>query len=94
MDTSKNNDMNILKYKGFDSIYDRINECRWKTKNEGYDYRKTLMEDNTSKYLQKNPTVRHFFAYLNRIMSHLIDSVKYLRNFNNYAVRKDYKRIN
>ena len=42
MDTSKNNDMNILKYKGFDSIYDRINECRWKTKNEGYDYRKTL----------------------------------------------------
>ena len=52
------------------------------------------MEDNTSKYLQKNPTVRHFFPYLNRIMSHLIDSVKYLRNFNNYAVRKDYKRIN
>ena len=94
MDTSKNNDMNILKYKGFDSIYDRINECRWKTKNEGYDYRKTLMEDNTSKYLQKNPTVRHFFPYLNRIMSHLIDSVKYLRNFNNYAVRKAYKRIN
>lgn len=94
MDTSKNNDMNILKYKGFDSIYDRINECRWKTKNEGYDYRKTLMEDNTSKYLQKNPTVRRFFPYLNRIMSHLIDSVKYLRNFNNYAVRKDYKRIN
>ena len=36
MDTSKNNDMNILKYKGFDSIYDRINECRWKTKNEGF----------------------------------------------------------
>lgn len=93
MDTSKNNDLNILKYKGYDSIYDKINESRWETKNEGYKYEETLMEDNTSKYLQKNPTVRQFFPYLNKIMSHLINSVKYLRNFNNYAVKKDYKRI-
>lgn len=93
MDTSKNNDLNILKYKGFDSIYDKINENRWETKNEGYKYENNLMENNTSKYLQKNPTIRRFFPYLNKIMSHLINSVKYLRNFNNYAVRKDYKRI-
>ena len=51
------------------------------------------MQDNTSKYLQKNPMMRQFFPYLNMLMSHLINSVKYLRNFNNYAVRKDYKRI-
>ena len=94
MDTSKNNDLNILKYKGFDSIYDNINEYRWKTKNEGYKYEDRLMEDNTSRYLQKNPNIRQFFPYLNKIVSHLINSVKYLRNFNNYAVRKDYKRIN
>ncbi len=93
MDTSKNTDLNIIKYKGFDSIYDKINESRWETKNEGYKYEETLMEDNTSKYLQKNPNIRLFFPYLNRLMSHLINSVKYLRNFNNYAVRKDYKRI-
>ena len=94
MDTSKNSDINILKYKGFNSIYDQIDESRWETKNDGYKYEGTLMEDNTSKYLQKNPNMRQFFPYLNRIMSHLINSVKYLRNFNNYAVRKDYKRIN
>ena len=93
MDTSKNNDLNILKYKGYDSIYDNINESRWKTKNEGYKYEKTLMEDNTSTYLQKNSTMRSFFPYLNDLLSHLINSVKYLRNFNNYAVKKDYKRI-
>lgn len=93
MDTSKNNDINIVKYKGFNSIYDKINESRWDTKNEGYKYEHTLMEDNTSRYLQKNPNIRQFFPYLNRIMSHLINSVKYLRNFNNYAVRKDYRRI-
>ena len=94
MDTSKNSDINIHKYKGFNSIYDQIEESRWETKNDGYKYEGTLMEDNTSKYLQKNPNMRQFFPYLNRIMSHLINSVKYLRNFNNYAVRKDYKRIN
>lgn len=93
MDTSKNNDINIWKYKGFPSVYDNINELRWETKNEGYKYEDTLMEDNTSPYLQKNPTMRQFFPYLNRLMSHLINSVKYLRNFNNYGVRKDYKRI-
>lgn len=93
MDTSKNNDINILKYKGFPSIYDTFNESRWETKNEGYKYENTLMEDNTSSYLQKNPNMRQFFPYLNKILSHLINSVKYLRNFNNYGVRKDYKRI-
>lgn len=93
MDTRKNTDLNILKYKGFPSIYDNMNESRWETKNEGYKYGDTLFEDNTSKYLQKNPNMRQMFPFLNRIMSHLIDSVKYLRNFNNYAVRKDYKRI-
>lgn len=93
MDTSKNNDINILKYKGFNSIYDEISELRWETKNEGYKYEERLMENNTSRYLQKNPYMREMFPFLNRIMSHLINSVKYLRNYNNYAVRKDYKRI-
>lgn len=93
MDTSKNTDINITKYKGFPSIYDNINEDRWETKNEGYKYEDNLMENNTSSYLQKNPNMREMFPFLNRIMSHLINSVKYLRNFNNYAVRKNYKRI-
>jgi len=93
MDTSKNTDINIVKYKGFSSIYDVINENRWETKNEGYKYEDKLMENNTSSYLQKNPNMREMFPFLNRIMSHLINSVKYLRNFNNYAIRKDYKRI-
>jgi hypothetical protein len=64
MDTSKNNDINIIKYKGYNSIYDSINESRWETKNEGYEYEKTLIEDNSSKYLQKNGMMRQFFPYL------------------------------
>ena len=93
MDTSKITDPKLLKYKGFDSFYTIMDEYGWETKNEGFKYDDCIMEINTSKYLQKNPTMRKFFPYLNKIMSHLINSVKYLRNYNNYAVRKDYKRI-
>lgn len=94
MDTSRNTDLNIVKYKGFDSIYDKINTRRWKLKNLGYKYEDTLFEDNTSRYLQRNPMMVNMFKHLNKIMSHLINSVKYLRNYNNYAVPKDYKFIN
>lgn len=94
MDTSRNTDLNIVKYKGFDSIYDKINTRRWELKNLGYKYEDTLFEDNTSKYLQRNPMMVGMFKHLNKIMSHLINNVKYLRNYNNYAVPKDYKFIN
>lgn len=94
MDTSKNTDIEITKYKGFDSVYDKINQRNWKLKNIGYKYEDTLLEDNTSKYLQRNTMMVSMFGYLNKILSHLINSVKYLRNYNNYAVPKDYKHIN
>ena len=93
MDTSKNSDIKILNYKGFKSLYDTIDEFGWETKNEGFKYDDQLMEINTSKYLQRNPIMRQFFPHLNKMLSHLINSVKYLRNFNNYAVKKDYQRI-
>lgn len=94
MDTSKVNDLTITKYKGFNSFFDAVDEYGWETKNEGFKYEDKLMEMSASPYLQKNPTIRKFFPHLNKMLSHLINSVKYLRNFNNYAVRKDYKRIN
>ena len=94
MDTSKNNDINIIRYKGYDSLYDSPLQERWELKNLGYKYEDTLFEDNTSRYLQRNSMMLRMFKYLNRIMSHLINSVKYIRNFNNYAVPNDYKHIN
>lgn len=94
MDTSKNSDLNIIRYKGFDSFDDLVNEHKWEIKNKGYDYENNLFEKTTSSYLQKHPMMQEFFPHLNRMMSHLINAVKYLRNFNNYAVKKDYKYIN
>lgn len=94
MDTSKNADINIVKYKGFDSIYDVIETNRWVLKNEGYKYENSLLEDNVSSYFKNNSNMVSMFPYLNKILSHLINSVKYLRVFNNYSVKKNYKRIN
>lgn len=94
MDTSNITDIELQDYKGFTSFNKTLSEYGWETLHEGFAYDNCLMEINTSPYLQKNPTMYSFFPYLNKLMAHLINSVKYLRNFNNYAVRKDYKRIN
>ena len=94
MDTSKNTDIRIINYKGFDSIYDKVETDRWVLKNEGYKYENSLIEDNTSLYLRTNSNMSSMFPYLNKILSHLINSVKYLRVFNNYSVKKNYKKIN
>jgi hypothetical protein len=94
MDTSKNTDINIINYKGFDSIYERVETDRWVLKNEGYKYEDSLLEDNTSSYFKNNANMVSMFPYLNKILAHLINSVKYLRVFNNYSVKKNYKKIN
>ena len=94
MDTSKNTDINIIKYKGFDSIYEAVETDRWVLKNEGYKYEDTLIEDNISSYFMNNTNMVSMFPYLNKILAYLINSVKYLRVFNNYSVKKNYKKIN
>ena len=94
MDTSKNTDINIIKYKGFDSIYEAVETERWVLKNEGYKYEDTLIEDNISSYFMNSTNMVSMFPYLNKILAHLINSVKYLRVFNNYSVKKNYKKIN
>lgn len=94
MDTSKNIDTNIIKFKGFDSIYDKVETDRWVLKNEGYKYEDSLLEDNLSSYFKNNVNMVSVFPYLNKILAHLINSVKYLRVFNNYSVKKNYKKIN
>ena len=94
MDTSKNTDINILKHKCFHSIYEEVQTQRSVLKSEGYKYEDSLIEDNTSSYFKNNTNMVSMFPYLNRILAHLINSVKYLRVFNNYSVKKNYKKIN
>ena len=80
---------------GFPSLYKATYEEGWELKNLGYDYTDTLLRNSLSGYLFKNPTLRNFLDnYLNPIMTFYINRVKYLRIFFNFAVPKDYDKIN
>jgi len=80
---------------GFPSLYKATYEEGWELKNLGYDYTDTLLRNSLSGYLFKNPTLRNFLEnYLNPIMIFYINRVKYLRIFFNFAVPKDYDKIN
>ena len=85
-------DINI--YKGFEFPNDKVRTSSWDIQNTGYDYSKTLISNSLSKYLYGNKSLAGFLDTLNGIMVHLVDCVKYIRNFYNYAVPKDYKKIN
>lgn len=83
------------KRQGFKSRIDIAEQQDWDVKNTGYDYSKNLMNRTLSKYLFNNPNLKTFLEdYLNPIMVKYINSVKYIRVFYNYAVPKDYDKIN
>jgi len=84
----------INKYKGFEFPEDDIKYKNWKIQYTGYDYSKTLIKRSLSPYLYNNGKLAGFLDTLNDIMVNLVDSVKYIRNYFNFAVPKDYKKIN
>jgi hypothetical protein len=83
------------KRKGFPSRYKVTYENGWDLKNTGYDYNNILLRRTLSNYLFKNPNLSTFLTErLNPIMTFFINKVKYVRIFYNYAVPKDYQKIN
>jgi hypothetical protein len=79
---------------GFASPYKAAYEYGWDLKNQGYDYSKTLTNKILSSYMFKNPNVKKFLEeYFNPIIVNYVNNVKYLRIFYNYAVPKDYQKI-
>ena len=82
------------KYKGFKSLTIEVKEDGWVVHFVGRDYSKTLLRDNVSKYMLQNPKMAGFIDELTPMMVELVDDVKYIRNFTNICVPKDYKKIN
>ena len=62
--------------------------------NPDYDYSKVLMKKTTSSYLFKNKNLSGFLEYINNLLVNCIESVKFLRVYDNYNVEKDHKGIN
>jgi hypothetical protein len=79
---------------GFPSPYKAAYEHGWDLKNQGYDYSKNLTNKILSSYMFRNPNVKKFLEeYFNPIIVNYVNNVKYLRIFYNYAVPKDYQKI-
>lgn len=85
---------NVNRYKGFTHPKEQLRYIGWDVKYQGYDYSKTLIRNSLSKYLYANPKLAVFLDHLNDLMLNLVESVKYIRNYYNYAVPKNYRKIN
>jgi hypothetical protein len=83
------------KRKGYPSLYKFTYENGWELKNLGYDYGNDLMSKMVSSYMFRNDRLREFIEkHLSPIMVFFINRVKYLRIYYNFAVPKDYEKIN
>ena len=80
---------------GYPSRYEVTYTEGWDLKNVGYNYDNVLLNRTLSNYMFRNPNLSKFLTdYLNPIMVFFVNKVKYLRIFYNYAVPKNYQKIN
>lgn len=82
------------KYRGFSPLTREVREQDWSVHFTGRDYSKSLLRDNVSLYMLQNDKVRGFIDELTPMLVELVDDVKYIRDFTNICVPKDYKKIN
>lgn len=81
--------------KGFDSLYKATYENGWDIKNTGHDYAKDIMTNTLSSYMFRNEKLSEFINnHIGPIMVFFINRVKFLRIYYNFAVPKNYQKIN
>lgn len=81
--------------RGFESPYKIAYEADWELKNSGFDYEESLMIKSLSPYMFGNERLSRFILeHLQPIMVFFINKVKFLRIYYNFAVPKDYQKIN
>lgn len=81
--------------RGFESPYKIAYEADWELKNSGFDYEENLMIKSLSPYMFGNERLSRFtLEHLQPIMVFFINKVKFLRIYYNFAVPKDYQKIN
>jgi hypothetical protein len=78
------------------NLYDQSYKYGENRKNLGFDYREkdVLVKKTMMPRLFLNDNVKNFLSYVNDVMVNNIDSVKIIRNFFNYTVKKDDININ
>lgn len=80
--------------RSFDSIDSKIKHNNWDVKYSGPDYSDNLLKNSVSLYLYNNMKANKLLDFINSLLVNSLDSVKYIRIFNNIAVPEEYKKIN
>lgn len=81
--------------RGFESPYKIAYEEGWEIKNTGFDYNDQILIKSLSPYMFQNERLSRFILeHLQPIMVFFINKVKFLRIYYNFAVPKDYQKIN
>lgn len=75
-------------------LYDFTYESGEKRKNLGFDYRPVLLQRTLSTRLFQNRVLGDFLQKINDILVKDVDSVKRIKTFFNYIVKKDDIKIN
>lgn len=62
--------------------------------NVKYDYKENgLLKNQLSPFIQRNQTMREFLLFVNDYIVHLLDQVRYLKNYKNFTIEKDDDRV-
>lgn len=77
-----------------DSLYDIANTRRTRLKNTGWDYKGKIFQKSVSPYLMRDPIRQSILQEFEKTVYFLIEKAKYVRNFFNYTVDKNYKNLN
>jgi len=80
---------NILFYKR-EKLYSKTKVRKTSLKNNGYNYKDTsFMAKSTSKHIQRNDILYNFMMFIDDTIKVLLGSVRHLKRFKNFTVKKD-----
>lgn len=80
------------KFDQTDNLYDIKNSLNDDVK-EGFDYKERIFEKTMSNVMFRDPKKNEILGYLQRVVFGMIESVKQIRNFVNYTVPFNNKRV-
>jgi len=77
-----------------ESLYDIKDNRKNDIKHKGFDYRDQLFEKSMSHLLFQEDKRFNILKKIESVMVELIDQVKTIKTFYNYAVKKNYRDLN
>ena len=76
------------------SVYEATTSRVEKLNYLGYNYEGKILKRTVSGYLFKDPKRAAILEKFEEVLYFLVEKVKTIKNFYNYTVPKDYKKIN